>query len=61
MLYFGEWGSWKVIVSKKQKNTFIKKKIEFCEGCECTPCDCGWGTMELRKYHADKKSQKTNK
>lgn len=23
-----------------------KKDPDFCECCECTPCDCNWGTDE---------------
>ena len=42
---------------KNQQN----KKNSYCEGCGCTPCDCGWGTEELHKNHTDHGNQKTNK
>ena len=45
----------------KQKGTVSKKKIEYCEGCGCTPCDCDWGTMELRENHTNHVSKKADK
>ena len=45
---------------KNQKNKKTEEKIEFCEGCGCTPCDCDWGTMELPKDHTNHNSKKAN-
>ena len=27
-----------LIIGDASKNT-----VEFCESCDCTPCDCDWG------------------
>ena len=24
----------------------LVKKVEFCDGCGCSPCDCDWGNHE---------------
>ena len=28
---------------EKKENKSQNKKIEFCDVCECSPCDCDWG------------------
>ena len=32
----------KIKQEKKEENTKDKEK-EFCDVCECSPCDCDWG------------------
>ena len=33
-----------VFVEKAGKKDLQKNDPEFCEACECTPCDCGFGS-----------------
>ena len=30
--------------NKNSSNDTKTEKDEYCELCECTPCDCNWGT-----------------
>lgn len=34
-----------------------KSKDEYCESCECDPCDCDWGLYET----SDDKKQESSK
>jgi len=34
-------------IIERHKDAYKKlSKSESCDGCGCTPCDCGWGTEE---------------
>ena len=37
-------GGGKRIVDKVRKSQFEGYEDEFCEACECDPCDCGFGS-----------------
>ena len=32
------------VVKKVRKNQFEGYQDEYCEACECDPCDCGFGS-----------------
>ena len=34
----------KKIIKKVKKSQFEGYEDEFCEACECDPCDCGFGS-----------------
>jgi len=29
-----------------EEDSTENQETEFCDACECTPCDCNWGTDE---------------
>ena len=34
----------KSIIKKAKNNNMKNYKDEYCEACECDPCDCGFGS-----------------
>ena len=45
---FEVWLTYSSMSPEAQQNIVVKaiKKLEpdYCEACECTPCDCGYGS-----------------